>query len=150
MDFLHELRLQLNAVRECLEGDLAAPIEHCPGWTLYDLARHMGNGNLWVATAVREKRDDHPAQAPPRDRVVEWYQGTSDAMLEALSGDPDAAAWTIFPPHTVGFWRRRRTHETVIHRWDAEHALGRVSPLSAALAHDGIAEVFDTMAPRQV
>ena len=37
-----------------------------------------------------------------------------------------------------------------MHRWDAEHALGTAGPLDPALADDGIAEVIDTMAPRQV
>ena len=40
--------------------------------------------------------------------------------------------------------------ETLIHRWDAEHALGVTGPLDPALAADGVAEVVDTMAPRQV
>ena len=37
-----------------------------------------------------------------------------------------------------------------MHRWDAETALGRASVLDPALAADGVAEVIDTMAPRQV
>jgi uncharacterized protein (TIGR03083 family) len=59
-------------------------------------------------------------------------------------------AWTIAPPATVGFWQRRRCLETVVHRWDAEHALGTGGPLDPLLAADGIAEVIDTMTPRQI
>jgi uncharacterized protein (TIGR03083 family) len=38
----------------------------------------------------------------------------------------------------------------VIHRWDAEHALGAADPLDPVLAADGVAEVIDTMTPRQI
>ncbi|WP_245654501.1 maleylpyruvate isomerase family mycothiol-dependent enzyme [Streptomyces violens] len=54
------------------------------------------------------------------------------------------------PPHTVAFWRRRRALETLVHRWDAELALGTPGPLDTELAGDGVAEVFDTLAPRQI
>jgi uncharacterized protein (TIGR03083 family) len=57
---------------------------------------------------------------------------------------------TIAPPPTVGFWQRRRCQEALVHRWDAEHALGTAGPLDPALADDGIAEVIDTITPRQV
>ncbi|MHB8275290.1 MAG: maleylpyruvate isomerase family mycothiol-dependent enzyme [Dermatophilaceae bacterium] len=56
----------------------------------------------------------------------------------------------MFPPPTVGFWQRRRCLETLVHRWGAEHALGVSSPLDPVLAADGVGEVFDTMAPRQI
>jgi uncharacterized protein (TIGR03083 family) len=71
-------------------------------------------------------------------------------LLSALDTDPSASAWTIAPPATVGFWQRRRCLETLVHRWDAEHALGIGSELEPELADDGVAEVIDTMAPRQV
>ncbi|MDI2031155.1 maleylpyruvate isomerase family mycothiol-dependent enzyme [Saccharopolyspora sp. TS4A08] len=150
MDFLGELGRQLEAFRELLGGDLSVPIEHCPGWTLRELADHLGNENLWVATAVREGHGDHQRAPAPEDGLIAWFENTCETMLAELSADPESAAWTIAPPSTVGFWRRRRCHETVIHRWDAENALGRITPISPDLAADGVAEVFDTMAPRQV
>ncbi|WP_237720170.1 maleylpyruvate isomerase family mycothiol-dependent enzyme [Streptomyces xiaopingdaonensis] len=71
-------------------------------------------------------------------------------MLTALRADPATSAWTFHPPHTVGFRQRRRALETLVHRWDAEHALGRAPVLDPELAGEGVAEVLDTMAPRQV
>ncbi|MGH1554782.1 maleylpyruvate isomerase family mycothiol-dependent enzyme [Streptomyces sp. L7] len=68
--------------------------------------------------------------------------------MQTLSVDPSTEAWTFSLPHTVGFWRRRRSQETLMHRWDAEHALGPTTPMDVELAADGVAEVFDTMAPR--
>ncbi|WP_035857956.1 maleylpyruvate isomerase family mycothiol-dependent enzyme [Kitasatospora cheerisanensis] len=153
MDYLVDLRRELDAFGASLDGDLSAPVEHCGDWTLAELAAHMGAGNLWVVAAVREGHgDSYDEGAAPRDRagLKAWYAGTADALVEALSVDPSTAAWTFQEPHTVGFWRRRRAQETLMHRWDAEHALGPATPMDAALAADGVAEVFDTMAHRMI
>lgn len=151
--YVDHLRNDLGAIRACLsEGDLTVPVEHCGDWTLHDLAEHMGRGNVWAATAVTERRGDHKAELPPRARaaLVSWYDECATALLSALDNEPSTEAWTFAPPHTVGFWQRRRALETLVHRWDAEHALGTARPFDAALAADGVAEVFDTMAPFQV
>jgi uncharacterized protein (TIGR03083 family) len=152
MDYVAQLGRELVAFGACLGGDLSAPVRHCGDWTLYDLANHLGGGNLWAAAAVTEQRGDHEAGPAPRDptQLAAWFSGTGVVLLAALDTDPSAAAWTIAPPPTAGFWQRRRAQETLIHRWDAEHALGAAGPLDAALADDGIAEVIDTMLPRQV
>ncbi|WP_018349688.1 maleylpyruvate isomerase family mycothiol-dependent enzyme [Longispora albida] len=150
MDYLAILRRELAAFGDCLGGDLSAPVEHCGDWTLHDLASHLGNGNTWVVTAIRERRNDYPVTPAPRDSIREWYESTCQELLTALESDPATEAWTFFPPHTAGFWRRRRSLETVVHRWDAEHALGRPGPIDPALAADGIAEVLEVMVPRLV
>jgi len=152
IDYVSALRRELAEFGACLTGDLAAPVEHCGDWDLYDLADHLGWGNLWSAAAVTERRGDFdPPPAPRgRDALTDWYRGTCEHLLAALDTDPEAPAWTLAPPRTVSFWQRRRCMETLIHRWDAQHALGTPGPLAPALAADGVAEVFDTMAPRQV
>jgi uncharacterized protein (TIGR03083 family) len=155
MDFasyLDHLRRELGAFENCLAGDLSARVDHCGEWTLYDLADHLGRGNLWAAAGVTEQRGDHESAPAPREQAAlrQWFGDTADVLLTALDADPSAPAWTIAPPPTVGFWQRRRCMETVIHRWDAEHALGAEGPVDPLLAADGIAEVIDTMTPRQI
>ncbi|MBE1563811.1 maleylpyruvate isomerase family mycothiol-dependent enzyme [Nonomuraea africana] len=151
-DLLAHLGQELMAFRACLDADLEAPIEHCGDWTLRDLAEHLGGSNLWAAVAVMEKRGDYVAAAAPRDRagLLRWFDRASATLLEALDADPSVEAWTFHPPGTVGFWQRRRCLEALLHRWDAEHALGTASVLPPELAGEGVAEVVDTMAPRQV
>ncbi|MCW3813816.1 maleylpyruvate isomerase family mycothiol-dependent enzyme [Micromonospora sp. DR5-3] len=150
--FLRHLRHELAAFRACLDGDLSVPIEHCSGWTLRDLAAHLGGSNLWAAAAVTEQRGDYEPPAAPTDpaELLRWFDESSEVLLRALDVDPGTSAWTFHSPHTVGFWQRRRCLEALVHRWDAEHALGTPRPLNAELAGEGVAEVFDTMAPRQV
>ncbi|MGX7671055.1 maleylpyruvate isomerase N-terminal domain-containing protein [Plantactinospora sp. DSM 117369] len=43
MDLHARLRQQLEDFRDCLSVDLSAPIQHCPGWTLFDLAEHLAS-----------------------------------------------------------------------------------------------------------
>jgi uncharacterized protein (TIGR03083 family) len=150
--YLGHLRGDLGAFANCLAADLAAPVESCGDWTLYDLADHLGQGNMWAAVAVTGKRGDYEGPAAPRDPadLAKWFSGTADVLLAALDTDPSTSAWTIAPPPTAGFWQRRRCLESLIHRWDAQQALGIPGPLDPALADDGVAEVIDTMAPRQV
>jgi uncharacterized protein (TIGR03083 family) len=148
VDHLRHLRRELALFGSYLDGDLSVPVEHCGTWTLRDLAEHVGRENLWAAAAVTDGHGDYEAPPAPAE-LTPWFRATSDCLLAALA-DPDRPAWTLWPPHTAGFWRRRRCMETLIHRWDAEHALGIDGKLDPALAADGVAEVLDTMAPRQV
>lgn len=150
--FLPHLRRELTAFRACLDGDLSAPVTGCGAWTLRDLAGHLGRGNLWSAAAVTERRGDFRPGPAPDDRAAlgPWFDETCAVLLDVLDADPSTEAWTFYPPHTVGFWQRRRCLETLVHRWDAEHALGSAGPLDPELAAEGVTEVFDTMAPRQI
>jgi uncharacterized protein (TIGR03083 family) len=149
---LTHLRRELGSFAACLAGDLSAPVPGCGTWTLWDLADHLGRSNQWVVTAVTERRGDHQAPAAPREpaELTAWFDRTSTGLLTALGQDPAREAWTIWPPRTVGFWQRRRSLETLVHRWDAESALGAAGVLDPALAGEGVAEVIDTIVPRQV
>jgi uncharacterized protein (TIGR03083 family) len=151
--YIAALHRETDAFRSTLAGDLTARIEHCGSWTLYDLANHMGAGNHWAATAITAHHPRHRSPAAPCEPVelLRWFDRKTAVLYDALSADPAAPAWTFHPPHTVGFWQRRRCLETLVHRWDAQHALGGTpDPLEPELAADGIAEVFDTFAPRQI
>ncbi len=132
----------------CAAASSAEDVSRYAGW----VAELPGRGNLWAAVAVTDKHGDYEAAPAPRERaaLTRWFRGTCGTLLAALDTDPSGSAWTIAPPPTVGFWQRRRCLETLIHRWDAEHALRVTGPVDPALAADGVAEVVDTMAPRQV
>lgn len=152
--YLPALRRETAAFRGCLlGGDLAAPVEHCGSWTLYELAGHLGAGHRTAVSAVTARRPAHRSPAPPRERaaLLRWFDERSAAVLDVLDADPAGPAWTFHPPRTVGFWQRRRCLETLVHRWDAQHALGAdPTAFDPELAADGVAEVLDTLAPRQV
>ncbi|TCJ99050.1 maleylpyruvate isomerase family mycothiol-dependent enzyme [Nocardia alba] len=156
MDYLALLCAKLTAFGELItaDTDLTARVPSCGDWTFYDLVDHVGNGNLWVVTAVTELRGDAEGEPAPKDPVAlrEWYESTADAMVSTLSANEDQQAWTFTRsmPRTVGFWRRRRAHETLMHLWDGQHTLGEADPFDPDLAVDGIDEVFTLFAPRMI
>ncbi|MGX6608606.1 maleylpyruvate isomerase family mycothiol-dependent enzyme, partial [Micromonosporaceae bacterium Da 78-11] len=149
LDHLATLGTELDTFRGCLDGDLSVPVEHCAGWTLRDVAEHLGRENLWAAAAVVERHGGYEAPPAPTD-IAPWFADTARVLTDALSVDPTTPAWTFAPPATVAFWRRRRCLETLVHRWDAQRALGISAQLEPELCGDGIAEVLEMFVPRQV
>lgn len=138
-------------------GDLAAPVPSCPGWSLLDLAHHVGGVHRWARTAVVEKRPSEmtvPGAPTERQELVAWFREGLDALLATLRDTaPEAECWTFGPrPRTAGFWFRRQPHETAMHLWDARTSQGPVTgpAFDAALAVDGIDEVVHLFVPRQI
>jgi uncharacterized protein (TIGR03083 family) len=136
-------------------GPLDAEIVSCPGWTLAHLAEHLGQIHRWAnfcAVNGRPPSTDEAAALESFDpgRVAAWYRecvAELAATLEAL--DPDAPTWHPFPVERVArVWPRRQAHETAMHRWDAERAIGMEALLDPQLASDGIDEYFELVIPR--
>ena len=139
-------------------GPLDAPVPSCPGWTLRDLAGHLGDVPRWARLAVvtaappDEAGIDSMPEGSDADGTAlgDWLAEGTSALLEALSGTPDdAPTWHPFPVAQVaGVWPRRQAHEVAIHRWDAEHAVGPTTALDPALATDFVHEYFEVVVPR--
>jgi uncharacterized protein (TIGR03083 family) len=130
-------------------GDLHAAVPDCPGWTLTDLAHHLGGVHRWAWTAVVEGRPGPETADAPTDRaaLVGWFRDGAAALLDTLGATgPTTPCWTFGPrPHVAAFWFRRQAHETVLHARDA----GAAGPLDPALAVDGVDEVVTMFFPRQ-
>jgi hypothetical protein len=79
--------------------------------------------------AVTERRGDYGAPDPPGERgdLLRWFDDASATLRSALDAAPAAAAWTFYPPPTVGFWQRRRALEALVHPWDAQNAVAGVT-----------------------
>jgi uncharacterized protein (TIGR03083 family) len=151
--YLGFLERDLAAVSACLDdGPLSAPVAGCPGWDLRQLVVHLGRTHRWATAALRST--EQPAYPPRPDdgRLAPWFAEGGAALVRALrSVDPARPCWSFSPgTGTAAFWVRRQAHETAVHRWDAQHALGRADPLDACLAADGLDEVARVFYPRQV
>lgn len=123
----------------------------CEGWTVRDLAVHVGNfSGFWChvlceATGVPKP----PIPEPPDDddELVAWVTSACSALIGGL-GTTSAATpvWTWFDAdHTAGFVARRSAHELAVHRYDAQASRGICTPIPAELAADGIDEVLDVL-----
>ena len=134
-------------------GPLDAGVDACPGWHLTNLAEHLGQIHRWATYIVLHGGpptgdDDRPE--PDRDHLADWYRDSLSELVEALEQlDPDGPTWHPFPVDQLGrVWPRRQAHETAMHRWDAERAIGDSSAFDPELASDGIDEYFEITIPR--
>lgn len=156
------LRDDSARITELVMTDLAAPVRSCPGWDLRALVEHLGGVHRWVREAVMTGAPpararatdplDEPAPEAP-DALARWFGDGAIALANALdSVDRDAPTWTPFPIEdpTVAVWIRRQTHETSLHRWDAELAVAVPRELDPDLASDGIDEYLTLILPRLV
>ncbi len=134
-------------------ADLDAPVTYCPDWSVRDLTIHLGGVHRWAAHAVTAGNPDlEPVTHVSDDELTGWYRRCAAHLVDVLAATPpDGPAWTLDESdRTAGFWRRRQVHETAVHLWDMEEALGEPRPIDPALAWDGVLEVAEVMYPRQV
>jgi uncharacterized protein (TIGR03083 family) len=126
----------------------------CPDWTVADLAHHVTEVLHWVRATVARGVTSLPEVAPSLVKT-DWPE-TLDLLRRELTGtietlealDQDFPAWNWAPqPKRAGFWDRRMAHEISVHRWDAESAAGRPTPIETKLATDGVSEILDTWLP---
>ena len=128
--------------------DLAADVSTCPGWTLADLARHIGSLHRWAAgivesaAAARPPVPDVTSPWESADGWAQWLTAGGTPLLSVLrSAGPLTPVWSWGPGRTSGWWARRMLHETTVHRVDAELALGVTEPeVDPVVAADGIDE----------
>ncbi len=135
------------------DADLDLAVPSCPGWTLRDLASHLGGVHRWAEGAVATGAPgDAPIGPYGRFALHAWFVDGSTRLVERLSTtDPDSPTWTFGPhPRVVSFWVRRQAHETSMHLGDALRALGRGVALDPSFAADGVDEVVGVFFPRQV
>ncbi|WP_030264826.1 maleylpyruvate isomerase family mycothiol-dependent enzyme [Streptomyces sp. NRRL B-24484] len=143
---------------ECLAADFtrlrsvvpiapSASVPTCPGWTVTDLARHVGGVYQHKIAAMREGAE--PEQWPPEglddeDPLALLDRAYAGLLAEFAARRPEDPGGSWYAPdRTVGFWIRRMAQETVIHRIDAELGTGqRIAPVPADLAADGIDELL--------
>ena len=159
LDHLAQLRLDLDRFVDAVEyGPADAPIAGCPGWNLRRLGLHLAGVHRWVLAALELGVAPTPEQLPSDPDgdmafIAGYVREGGDALLDALAAlDADAPTWHPFPvePKVAGLWRRRQGQEALVHRWDADHAIGRPSVIEAPFAHDGIDEYWTVMLPRML
>jgi uncharacterized protein (TIGR03083 family) len=150
--YCDEIVGQTALLRSHLAGaDLAATVPTCPDWTLRQLAVHVGRAHRWSEHIVRTRaaknvpikevagiegpEDDDPAA------LDAWLAKGAEMTAATLrTAGPDTAAWSWAWEHTAGFWARRMTLETVIHRADAAIAADVTYEVEPEVAADAIDE----------
>jgi len=130
------------------QPDLSTPIPTCPEWTMRELCVHTGRAHRWAAaiTSARAQQPipfrevpDGKLPAEPAERG-EWLRAGAARLTGAVAEAGDDPVWTFNGAQPSLFWLRRMTHETAVHRADADMATGQPTELDPVLAADGIDE----------
>ena len=145
--YLDCLSADFRRLRAVVQLDLTAAVPTCPGWSVADLTRHVGQVYLHKTVAMREGAE--PDDWPPKeieaaDPLALLDRSYAELLAEFATRKPeDPSGGWYHPDRTVGFQIRRMAQETVIHRVDAELAAGQpVAPIPADLAIDGVDELL--------
>jgi len=124
------------------------PVPACPDWTLRQLATHVGRVHRWAAEIVGTRATERvPFDSPPDGKYpaatserAAWLIAGADRVIAAIAAAGDEPVWAFGRLAPASFWARRQCHETMVHRADAELAVGADVVLDAGLAADGIDE----------
>ena len=137
----------------------AAAIPTCPEWTMRELVLHQGEVHRWAAAVVRDRvaklsmvADDFLGPLPDDENLVAWFESGAADLIDTLASAPadvQCATFLADPPSPVVFWSRRQTHETAMHRVDAESATGTITPFVPEYAADGVDEMLTGFVPRK-
>lgn len=134
-------------------ADPATPVPTCPGWSVADLVRHHGPTHRWMEYLVRHRviervsSRDVPLDLPadPADYPA-WLAESAAASVRTLrSATPDAPMWSPGADRHVRFFPRRLLFEAIVHRADAEIALGREPRIDPETAVDGVDEFLENL-----
>jgi uncharacterized protein (TIGR03083 family) len=125
-------------------------ITTCPGWTVVDLAEHLGVIHRWAEELVRLRSPERiPREAPASQDDVnsEWIaEGGRSLVTTLLAANPNDAMWAWGLDQHVIFWSRRQLHETLVHRMDLEIAAGIDPSAEPRIAADAIDEYLSNIA----
>ena len=153
--YIAALRRDGAAAIAAASENLAAPVPSCPGWDAHRLIGHLGRVYCSVREHVARRASevvpaDEIPKPPEGEAVLAWCEEALDNVASALEGieaDEPVWSWAGDPYQNGGFYHRRMAHETLIHRWDAENAVGEPQPLDDDLAADNIDELLQVVLP---
>jgi len=146
-DYIPALRWNGNAAAQASrDKSMETMVPSCPEWNLRDLAHHLGSHHRWVAGNLDQPPDGQAfkqrEEPPADDEIPDWLAEGAEMLASKLEAtDPAKPCWTWVPfDQSVGFWSRRTTQETAMHRWDAQNAGAAADGFDAVLAADGVDE----------
>ena len=96
--FVDSFAADFARLRAVVPSDLSAPVPSCPGWTVADLTRHVGEVYLHKTLAMREGAEPDPW--PPEELASEEPPALLDRAYAGLRGECAARE----PADPAGSW----------------------------------------------
>ncbi|HEY5011698.1 MAG TPA: maleylpyruvate isomerase family mycothiol-dependent enzyme [Acidimicrobiia bacterium] len=152
-DYIAAVQADSDRIVAALAANREGAIPWSDTWTVQDCARHVGGLHHVMAHVIEGrptanfslfKTLEQPAASDPA--LGPWIAGGTAAVVGQLKRTaPDEPCWSWWPEdQTVGFWARRVSLETLVHRWDVECGAGvDIAPADPRLAADAIDEFLD-------
>jgi uncharacterized protein (TIGR03083 family) len=130
---------------EATRPNLTAEVEHCPGWSVADLVRHVYEvQDFWgqlVAGGLTDYEQANPTPQPAESELLDAFRAGADKLVGILAAaDPLTPVWTWASRKDAAFVIRHQVQEAAVHRWDAQFAAGSAQPLDRDAAADAIEE----------
>ncbi len=144
--YCDEVDLEVDRFADALaSASWTAMVPSCPDWTVRDLTEHLGTVHRWAEQLVRTRAASRIARSAMtfgnEEISAEWLRSGGHALAVTLRGaDPDEPMWAWGADQHVRFWSRRQLHETMVHRFDLELAMGVQSAVDPAIALDAVDE----------
>ena len=144
LDVITDQTAALAAAARSVRPDAAVPAT--PEWTVAKLVKHTGTTHRWVLGIATTRQFVNPGDLDlglPDDASAypEWIEAGAAELTATLRDiDPDSDMWSWGEDQHARFWSRRMAHESTMHRWDAQSAIGTQDAIDVALAIDGIDE----------
>lgn len=157
VNFDHHLAAEtgrlIAAVADAVEQDEAAlqlTVPSCPDWSLADLVWHISEvQDFWahiLTSGVDSPADYQRPVRPDDDQLVELLTSRLTLLQAGLNKPDDDPCWSWSPTGgTVAWVRRRQAQEALVHRVDAELAVGDRTAINESLAVDGVDEMLTVM-----
>lgn len=129
-------------------SDPEVEVPHLPGMKLGEIVRHVGSVYRMVVSWLHDgERPTRWQRAPSEDQSLVDYlrAGLLEVVHELARHNPLEGAPTWWPEHqNYGFWYRRLTHETTVHRFDVQMsgAAAMVGGIPPEIALDGVDEIM--------
>jgi len=136
----------LSLARSC---DLTTPVDHLNRWKVRDVVAHLGGVHEWATRVIRERSMAGAGARKSKldgDDLCDWFEAGAATLVNELRSHDPAEPCPNFNPgseNTLAWWIRRQAHETTVHRWDVEAALGATTAIEPKVAADGVDEFLD-------
>lgn len=145
---LDRARLDGERIIELCISDPSAAVPSCPGWDMAKLLGHMTTVWHMLAIIAETQPTGFPGrdQFPPRPETGAEEAGARAALdrvdqaMRAL--EPGTSMWSWATTQSSDFYPRRYHLENLVHRVDAEQALGLASEIDGDEAADAVDERF--------
>lgn len=130
-------------------GDLDEPVAHLNRWKVRDVVAHLGGVHRWAVRIVQARSMEGPGFTKSKldgAELCDWFEEGARMLLDLLDDTDLAEPCPNFNPGsdaTVGWWARRQAHESSVHRWDVEKAIGKPTAIAGDVAVDGVDEFLD-------